>query len=342
MIHAPWGWDDIIVAVALAFQLIMAGIGIGKSFDPRRAFVHLLWLMSMITSGAVKQGGMGYHILYLEETNPGILITWGKYLTAISTLYFFIVNIPKLAILALYHRVFPGHRTHTAIYILSAILIAASLANTIAALAACQPYAANWDMKIPGAKCINKEALFIWSSIPNIVTDVAMLILPLPIVWKLHTNKRMKAGLTVTLLVGSIGLITSILRFNGFFQNNSFTDGTYAGVELMIWTQTEPGVYLICACLPTFRPLLEKVGIGKLTAAVKGQTAAKTKTTYSRQLYGKSSKLGTMDDEIALNGFGRSGTTEVKGGFRELKEDSVTSQEGITVRTQIQMQSDSV
>ena len=65
------------------------------------------------------------------------------------------------------------------------------------------------------------------------------------------------------------GLITSIVRFTTFFQHNSFSDGTWSAVDLIIWTQVEPGVYLISACLMTYRPLLERIGrkglLGKLT-----------------------------------------------------------------------------
>ena len=39
LIRGPWGWDDAIVLVSLAFQLIMAGIGIGRSsLSLRRLF----------------------------------------------------------------------------------------------------------------------------------------------------------------------------------------------------------------------------------------------------------------------------------------------------------------
>lgn len=55
--------------------------------------------------------------------------------------------------------------------------------------------------------------------------------------------------------------MTSIIRFHTFFENNSFVDGTFTAVELLIWTQVEAGTYLISACLPTFKPLLERVGL---------------------------------------------------------------------------------
>ena len=52
------------------------------------------------------------------------------------------------------------------------------------------------------------------------------------------------------------GLVTSIIRFTSFFTTDAVTDGTWASVNLMTWTVLEPGVYLIAACLPTYRPLL--------------------------------------------------------------------------------------
>lgn len=54
------------------------------------------------------------------------------------------------------------------------------------------------------------------------------------------------------------------MRFQIFFRNNAFLDGTWVAVELIIWTQVETGVYLISACLPTYRPLIEHVGSSRI------------------------------------------------------------------------------
>lgn len=129
---------------------------------------------------------------------------WGKYLVAISTLYFAGVNIPKLAILALYHRLFPNRSNRYIIYALMGILIGLTISTVVTALVACIPFAANWDPTLPGARCINKEAFFRWGSLPNIVTDVVMLVLPMRIVWNLHTTTRLKVGLTITFMFGSL------------------------------------------------------------------------------------------------------------------------------------------
>jgi hypothetical protein len=147
---------------------------------------------------------VGQHLKYLEEHSPEKPELWGKYLLTTAILYSITVSIPKLAVLALYRRLFPMRKVQILVYILAGILVCGSIANTITSLAACKPFKANWKPKTPGAKCIDKESFYTWTSVPNIVTDVIMLVLPLPIVWNLHNTKRIKLGLTFTFLVGSL------------------------------------------------------------------------------------------------------------------------------------------
>ena len=129
---------------------------------------------------------------------------WGKYLVAISTLYFGSVNIPKLAVLALYRRLFPKKSIRIVIHVLMGVLIALTVSTIVTAVVACRPYAANWNLHMPNAVCIDKEAFFIWGSIPNIVTDIVMLAVPMRVVWNLQTTTRLKIGLTVTFAIGSL------------------------------------------------------------------------------------------------------------------------------------------
>ena len=152
----------------------------------------------------VKQGGAGYHVGYLKQTDPSRLIWRAKYLLSISSTYFLAICIPKLAILAFYRRIFPQRYMRIVIYVIAGIVISTFIACIIASLAACRPFQANYDPTFVGGQCIDKMKLYIWTSIPNIVTDVAMLTLPLPTVWKLNTNLRTKLALSFTFLVGSL------------------------------------------------------------------------------------------------------------------------------------------
>jgi len=76
------------------------------------------------------------------------------------------------------------------------------------------------------------------------------------LIWRLHTTLNMKIGVMITLLTGSVGLITSILRCVAFSSSDVNEDSTWVYVNLSIYTIVEPSVYLIASCLPVCRPLL--------------------------------------------------------------------------------------
>ncbi|KAI0533110.1 hypothetical protein GGR58DRAFT_488033 [Xylaria digitata] len=235
------GLEDWLVSAALLAHLVQTGVIIAS----------------------IKQGGVGYHVEYLEETQPEKITIFLKYLVAESLWYLATIWIAKLSICILYRRLFPQRLIYILLCIIVAILISTSLATVVALLAACRPFSANWGPpSIQQTRCIDKEPIFVWSTLPNVITDATMLVIPLPIVWKLHMATNIKIALTATFLIGSIGLGTSILRLTAFHNRNSFTDATYNAVELQIVTLAEGGIYLISACLLVCRPLWEKMREG--------------------------------------------------------------------------------
>lgn len=68
----------------------------------------------------------------------------------------------------------------------------------------CSPVAYAWDKSIRGGHCINLGAYFRWLSFPNILTDAVILVLPLPLLWRLHTSTGQKIGVTCVFVVGSL------------------------------------------------------------------------------------------------------------------------------------------
>jgi hypothetical protein len=71
----------------------------------------------------------------------------------------------------------------------------------------------------------------------------------------LSSNSIVQKELTLLFFSGTI---TSIVRISIFFKR--FTtydlDFTWVGVDIVLWSTVEGGVYLIAACLPSLRPLL--------------------------------------------------------------------------------------
>ena len=71
----------------------------------------------------------------------------------------------------------------------------------------CQPVSDFWDRFSPTAtgpfRCgVNVNQFFDGNSIPNIVTDAALLVLPMPFIWQLHLPRAQKVALTSVFILG--------------------------------------------------------------------------------------------------------------------------------------------
>ena len=169
----------------------------------RASFLSLFSKSSLIDlhSVYIKYGGVGRHMTTVSPREIEITV---KLDLAESVIYPFSVMLPKLAILGLYLRLFTQRRYRYTAYGVAAILFLTWLAACFMTFLMCRPFAYTWDKSIPGGHCGDIMAAWRWTSLPNIATDVVMLMLPLPAIWNLHITLGQKVGLTLTFLTGSI------------------------------------------------------------------------------------------------------------------------------------------
>jgi ABC-type sulfate transport system permease component len=149
----------------------------------------------------VRYAGLGQHWAALS---PQAITNHLKLELSIIFIYIPAVCLPKLAILTLYLRIFTSKLYRYASYAVAAVPILTAFVSAIIAFAMCRPFAYNWDKNIQGGYCIDKWRVYTWISLPNIVTDVAMLLLPIPVIWRLQMSRNQKIGLTITLMTGSM------------------------------------------------------------------------------------------------------------------------------------------
>ena len=147
----------------------------------------------------LQHGGAGRHAIALH---PNVVIRWLKLDVAEEFIYNFSIMFPKLSILCLYKRVFSTRPYRYAIYTLGAVVIFTCVVGQIVGLTICRPFAYIWDKSIPNGQCGDIPAAYRYISIPNLLTDVGILILPLYGVWHLHTKVIHKLGLSLTFLTG--------------------------------------------------------------------------------------------------------------------------------------------
>ncbi|KAI1822703.1 hypothetical protein F4861DRAFT_540750 [Xylaria intraflava] len=205
---------------------------------------------------SVIYGGVGRHEAYVLTYEPHGLISWAQTLFVTELLYGIVFPIEKTTILLLYLRLFRIHRPfRVTTYLLITYIWLWGISEVIVAISQCIPIAYQWDKTIDG-HCIDQLSYYRWVSVPNVIHDVVMLILPLPMVWSLQIDLRQKLALSGVFLIGSIGCIASFIRLAFFFKLNALSDNTWASIQLQSWTLAETGVILISACLPALWPLI--------------------------------------------------------------------------------------
>lgn len=68
---------------------------------------------------------------------------------------------------------------------------------------ACTPVQKTWNLAIMEGACINRTPVFIATAVLNMVTDISILVLPIPMIVKLQMSRAKKVGLICMFGVGS-------------------------------------------------------------------------------------------------------------------------------------------
>lgn len=110
----------------------------------------------------------------------------------------------KISILLLYLRLFStNRRTRTAAYMLIAFIAAYLFALETSLLFGCRPLRKLSNSEIPGT-CINRNQHMLAQASLNIISDLFVLALPIPIALRLRVSTRQKIGVLILFGVGSM------------------------------------------------------------------------------------------------------------------------------------------
>ncbi|KAJ6256807.1 LOW QUALITY PROTEIN: hypothetical protein Dda_8675 [Drechslerella dactyloides] len=121
----------------------------------------------------------------------------------------------------------------------------------------CKPIA-YWNDPI-GAKCIDRSASFIAGGILIIITDVIVLLLPVPVIWKLKLPLRSRLGVIGIFSLGLFACIASVNRIILASEVTNSTNGdvTYTNAKNLsgTWSLLEVNIGIIASCVPAIKAL---------------------------------------------------------------------------------------
>lgn len=148
--------------------------------------------------------GLGRHAALIPQSEQTIFY---KLLLAFECLYVVAVALVKISILAMYVRIFPSRGFGVAAWLLGSLTVAWAIAIALVCIFQCSPVHVAWMpwlAGVDGSTCINLRLSFIGNAVPNIMTDIAIMIMPIRQVWKLHATWAQKVSLVCTFLLGSL------------------------------------------------------------------------------------------------------------------------------------------
>ncbi|KAF5964750.1 integral membrane protein [Fusarium coicis] len=167
----------------------------------------------------------------------------------------------KFSILMFYWRVFASSNyIRRALYYVGLCIILWFISAFIVAALQCVPVQANWDpiaKQQPNVKCVDLNGFFFGTSIPNIVADLVLVLLPIPQVLQLKITLAQKCFVILFFLLGGFVVITSIVRLQLITKVDFATFAVNWPVEnSVIWTIVENCCGVVSVCLPSLRPII--------------------------------------------------------------------------------------
>lgn len=185
-----------------------------------------------------------------------------------QSLYTLTNGFNKMAFLALYYRLFPMKRFRQACLVLGAISVGWTISYVFVCIFQCTPVPRVYNRKLEGT-CIN----FIWhryvalwtrrsqadcynswsNAVLNILTDLAIFLLPMPIILKLNMSIGSRIGLVALFSIGFFICLTTALRMAALPLSLKATEPTWESAPTNLWSFIEAATGVICACLLSLR-----------------------------------------------------------------------------------------
>lgn len=169
-----------------------------------------------------------------------------------------------MSFLLQYRRIFQeGGYTRPVCLVLIVFLALWGITQEVLVGFACIPV----SLFIPSQAGVCIDSLTVWylTSIMNIVTDFIVFTVPLPAIRSLHLPRKQKIMVTSIFCLGFFTCIISIVRLLSLHRAINTTDPTWDNVPSAYWSVVELNCGILCASLPTLRPLLRRWNVGSFS-----------------------------------------------------------------------------
>lgn len=229
-IKSRFWWDDWAAFAGAALNIVTCGIG--------------LKLVDL---------GLGLHIGTVppENIEPFLKLLWIEY---------FIFDTgtvaSKSSALFFYSRTLivskSRSRLNYSIWLVHFLNAAWLVSILVSVICMCDPIEKAWKPSTQG-RCLNTGTLWMGSGISSLIIDVFILMLPLPVLWRLQMKTSRKLQISGVFICGYLVVVVSIGRLATIVQAGSELelDPTYRIATPVLWLGSEIAISIVSVSLPS-------------------------------------------------------------------------------------------
>ncbi|KAI1249501.1 hypothetical protein MGN70_009114 [Eutypa lata] len=202
----------------------------------------------------------------------------------------------KLSVLCFYLRVFVQHWLISLCKVLAFVFVCWSITNLVALLNICKPLKTFWG-RPQKRQCRNEDSVNICICVFSVFSDIALIILPMPTVWRLEMKRRHKIKVAATLSLGIVVTGAAIMRLKLLLDVDFQGDITRTTGKAILYSVVEPNLAILCVSLPMLHPLYRKLrrGTDDVIELQPIHESSQDATTVNR---GRGSENGALDSAV--------------------------------------------
>ncbi|KAI9683241.1 MAG: hypothetical protein M1822_006106 [Bathelium mastoideum] len=260
--------------------------------------------------------GLGKHVGDISAQN----LSKGSVLIFLEQFFYDLgTQLPKMSALFFYERVFgsASRSFRYSVWFGQFLVTGRLIYAIISTIWQCTPIKKAYaPQEVAGGHCINTYDWYIGGAIVSMITDLYILLIPLPMLWHLQaTIKRRLAVIGVficgySVFVVSIGRLVSIAQTNKSFER----DVTWALFPYLNWVTCEGPISLTSVCLPSMLQLGKymhersaKLSSFPFFKSFTGKTGATTSDSSKLPRKSTFAQLEEDNSDLAVLDQGRSG-----------------------------------
>jgi len=210
-------------------------------------FSHLL----LATTLKLVSLGLGKHSWMVPLKNLKPTLTW-QLLSL--TWYTIAITLLKLSALTLYARIFRVEkRTRLVLWGVGALALAWGIGITIEPWTNCRPV------------CQNRAKWYIAAGTINVLFDLSVLLIPMPLIWALNLQLKKKVLLSMVFLLGYCSAFLSLTRLilvakspSSVAESTATSDPSWQAVPILYVANLEAPVGIIALCGPSINQILQR------------------------------------------------------------------------------------